>query len=217
MRRGLCLLLFVGAAACQQAPGVEQGTGAAVAAPDCSYDREAMLALDVGRFDSTPGEGWRVVGNVPGCELAGADLLELYRTRHDGLTTDEEAGLRHHEFQLRAAAGQTERAIAMADSLIVLRYDDVAMRSYHQAEAAFLARDLDRLKAARDQLAALPEPEGFREGVEKFKAKYPKLAPPVWPVNLDVVEGLINCFDKPYAEAYTFTCRPPRPVAPEAG
>jgi hypothetical protein len=28
-----------------------------------------------------------------------------------------------------------------------------------------------------------------------------------WPPNIDVVEGLQHCFDKPYAEAYRDECR----------
>ncbi|MEM1246425.1 MAG: hypothetical protein AAGK22_08635 [Acidobacteriota bacterium] len=30
-----------------------------------------------------------------------------------------------------------------------------------------------------------------------------------WPPNLDVVDGLLRCFDRPYAEAYGASCRRP--------
>jgi hypothetical protein len=82
------------------------------------------------------------------------------------------------------------------------------MQSYHEAELAFLARDMGALKAARDRLAGVPKPDGFDQGVEAFKMKYPEFPPPTWPMNLDVVDGFINCFDMPYAEAYKFSCRP---------
>ena len=207
MRAGLLFLALLGAAACRQVPEAGQAVEN-VAVPDCAYDRAAMLALDTDTFDSAPGAGWRTVGNIPGCEAAGADLLALYRSEKQGLSADDEAGLLHHEFQLRAASAQTGAAIAIAQDLISLRANDVLMRSYHEAELAFLSRDRGALEAARDRLAALPEPDGFRQGVEAFRAKYPDSPPPVWPVNLDVVEGFINCFDKPYAEAYAFSCRP---------
>ena len=212
MRAGWLLLALLGTVACQQqVPGERQTATAPV--PACAYDAGAMLALDVETFDSTPETGWRVVGNVPGCEAAGADLLALYRAQKTGLSADDEAGLLHHEFQLRAASGQTDAAIGIARRLIDIRADDAVMRAYHEAELAFLSGDLEALTAARTRLAAVPKPEGFEKGVEAFKAKYPDYPPPVWPINLDVVDGFINCFGKPYAEAYKFSCRPARDEA----
>lgn len=209
MRAGLLSLVLLGTAACQQVSEAGRGEGVAEApVSDCTYDRDAMLALDVRAFNSAPDAGWRLVGDVPGCEAAGADLLAFYRKNKDGLSADEEAGLLHHEFQLRAASGETDAAIAIARRLIAFRADDPVMRAYHEAELAFLSHDLEALKAARDRLAAQPEPDGFRESVAKFKEKYPDYVPPGWPLNLDVVEGFINCFDQPYAEAYKFSCRP---------
>ena len=209
MRGGLILLTLLGTAACQQVPEVGREDRVSEApVPRCAYDRDAMLALDVETFNSTPDAGWRLIGNVPGCELAGADLLALYRTSKDGLSADEEAGLLHHEFQLRASSGEADAAIAIARRLIEFRTDDPPMRTYHEAELAFMLHDLEALEVARDRLAAEPEPDSFREGVAKFKEKYPDYPEHRWPLNLDVVEGFINCFDRPYAEAYTFSCRP---------
>jgi len=199
MRAGLLSLVLLGTAGCQQAPEP---------VPDCSYDAEAMLALDIGEFDSTPGAGWRVIANIPGCESDWADLLARYRTQGEGLSAEDEAGLLHHEFQLRAASGQTDAAIDIVRELIAIRANDAAMQSYHEAELAFLSRNLGALRAARERLAAIPKPEGFEKGVEAFKAKYPGYPPPAWPINLDVIDGFINCFDEPYAEAYKFSCRP---------
>nr|WP_321509276.1 hypothetical protein [uncultured Hyphomonas sp.] len=208
MRACLPLLVLLGVAACQQAP--ETAQAATTLTPACSYDAEAMLALDVDTFDSTPDAGWRTVANIPGCEAAGAGLLATYREQKPGLSADDVGGLLHHEFQLRAASGQDDAAKEIAQQLISLRAEDDVMRSYHEAELAFLARDLEALTVARDRLAAVPKPDGFEAGVEAFKAKYPDYPPPVWPINLDVVDGFITCFDKPYAEAYTLSCRPGR-------
>lgn len=202
MRTWVLLLVLLGTVACQQVPA------GALVPSDCAYDAHQMLAMDVETFDSTPDSGWRVVANIPGCEAAGADLLATYRENKSGLSPADVTGLLHHEFQLRAASQQNDVAMEIARQLIAARAGDPVMRSYHEAELAFLARDLKALKAARARLAGIPKPDGFDQGVAVFKAKYPDYPPPIWPMNLDVVDGFINCFDKPYAEAYKFSCRP---------
>ncbi|MGN6366365.1 hypothetical protein [Asticcacaulis taihuensis] len=63
----------------------------------------------------------------------------------------------------------------------------------------FLNNDKPALLAARAQLLAEPKPEGWDEAVAELKASGETIQ---WPLNLEVVDGLILCFDKPYAEAY---------------
>ncbi len=169
----------------------------------CAYDADAMMRLDYVAFDETPESGWRTIGNTPGCEAAAADLIARYRVDKTG---DQLRGLMHHEVQLRAAAGQTEAALAL---LANVRAMETApeMQAYRDAEIAFLSGDLPSLRAARERLANVPAPEGFEEGVARFRARYPTLQPPTWPMNLDVVDGFINCFGRPYSEAYSTACR----------
>ena len=62
------------------------------------------------------------------------------------------------------------------------------------------------LQAARDRLAAVPPPPGFEEDAARFKTQYGRELS--WPLNLDVLDGFLACFDKPYDEAYSRDCRP---------
>jgi hypothetical protein len=75
---------------------------------------------------------------------------------------------------------------------------------YVQATAAFLARRRDALLSIRTQLAALPEPEWFADVAAQQRASGREIS---WPPNLDVVDGLIACYDQPYRDAYSERCR----------
>lgn len=51
-------------------------TAYAVDNDKCTYDNDAMLALDEQAFDQDVANGgWRKIGNIPGCELAAAELI----------------------------------------------------------------------------------------------------------------------------------------------
>lgn len=167
----------------------------------CAYDVGAMMNLDYEAFDRTPDQGWRAIGNTPACEAAAADLLARYRTER---IDDQRRGLMHHEAQMRAAAGQTDAAIALI-SQVRAGETQPWMIAYRDAEIAFLGGDLPALTAARDRLLAIPPPPGFEEGAARFRERYPTMTPPTWPLNIDVVNGLIACFGRPYSEAYA--CR----------
>jgi hypothetical protein len=169
----------------------------------CAYDVGAMMRLDYDTFDRTPEQGWRTIGNTPGCEAATADLIARYRTEK---IEDQRRGLMHHEAQLRAAAGQADAAIALLEQVRAMETAP-EMQAYRDAELAFLRGDLAALRAARERLAGVPAPEGFAESVARFRIRYPTLEPPMWPMNLDVVDGFINCFGRPYSEAYAASCR----------
>lgn len=165
---------------------------------------DMSLLMDMAPEEFNQGEsGWRSIADIEGCEGEAADIISTYRK---GLERHLQS-LRHHEAQLRAAAGQNEAAIALLRYLLDT-VDDEATVLYHKAEIAFLARDYDALVAARDNLLALPKPEGFDAAVEAFKQRYPDYPPPVWPTNLNVVEGFVKCFSKPYSQAYSYDCQP---------
>ena len=172
----------------------------------CAYDRTAMLALDVRQFDSTPGSGWRAIGDIPGCEATAADLIALYRHEHGDMLTGR-ASLLHHEAQLRAASNQIAPAVALLEEARSLATTPEIV-AYRDAEIAFLRGDQSALLGARERLISIPEPDAFAAAVANFRSTYPDLQPPTWPPNLDVVDGLIACFGRPYAEAYAASCRP---------
>lgn len=170
---------------------------------ECAYDPGAMMRLEFDAFDRTPESGWRVVGNTPGCENVAADLIARYRTEK---IDDQRRGLMHHEAQLRAAAGQTDTAVTLLEQVRAME-SAPEMIAYRDAEIAFLRGDLAALRAARERLLAVPAPEHFEATAARFRERFPNQPPPTWPLNIEVVNGFVACFGRPYAEAYTAPCR----------
>lgn len=177
------------------------------------YDKDAMLALDENAFDQNLGNGgggWRAIGNLPGCENAAADLLAAYRAKHP----DASAILAWHEGQMRASAGQYQQAIPLLElDRKPKEQDKAGWNAYVDATVAFLRRDRSALVKAREALASTPYPEG--SGLPPLKDGYfevpgPPGQPPSrmrWPPNIEVVDGLLACFGKSYADAYGVACR----------
>ena len=174
---------------------------AATDAPDdCSYDREAMLAMDLQAFDQQQDAGWRAL-QARGCLAEAAELLAAYQAAHP-----EEAGLlAWHEGQLRAMLEQRDAAIALFEASRKDEAEDFqGWNAYVEASIAFLQNDRPALEAARERLAGVPKPEGMKLTMEQPDGKVLEMA---WPPNLNVVDGLIDCFGKTYKEAYNAPCR----------
>jgi hypothetical protein len=167
-------------------------------------DAEAALKLAPAAFDQDPKGGWRPLGARPECGSAAADLVAAYRKAHWATLTPSELHLSFwHEGQLRAMAGQSARAVPLlmagVDPESGFGFEDYAVGTI-----AFLDRDLAGLKTARARLAALPPPVDFEQ--TKARTKVRSGLDLHWPLNLDVLDRLIACFDEPYATAYG--CRP---------
>lgn len=176
----------------------------------CVADRDAMLQLDPNTFDQDEAEGWRKLGNRPECKTEAADVLELYVKSHRA-ELDRRwlvPSFKWHEAQLRAMGGETKRAVGLMRQSIkpekgpdgASGWTDFAVpwNEYVKATIAFLNRDRRGLKQARDRLAKSPIPAEF---AQIDTSQTGGVLPP-WPQNLDVVDGLIACFGKPYEEAY---------------
>lgn len=185
-------------------------------AAECDADNlGAYMNLSPKEFDQTVGEGWRVVGDKEGCERAGADLIAMYR---DEKLAQDIAQLDWHEAQLRAASGDTEKAINLFRRNLSFKRK-LAVEIGHQADVlyaeatiAYLERDRALLQAKRDELAATPKPEWYDAlAAEHSKRNAQAVAAMTWPSNLNVVDGFIACFDRPYREAYSFACQPQTP------
>ena len=186
----------------------------------CNVDEmafERLMELDIETFDqSFDGDGWRGVAAQEGCEAAAADILEAYilfsRPYADGF----DRTVKWHAGQLRASAGETDRAIAIFkgtyDRLNVGDIDAVEWNLYVDATIAFLQDDYDALVAARDELAKQEVSEDEKAARRKFLADNPNIQMPEGFVdavqNLNVVEGFVTCFGKPYSVAYSRECQP---------
>ena len=187
-------------------------------ASSCSYDKEALLSLDEQSFDqdlSNGGGGWRKIANVPGCEIAAADLLAAYRVAHPSSSST----LTWHEGQMRASAGDYSQAIPLLESAKKAPLQDkTGWNAYVDATVAFLEENKADLLDARNRLAEVPFPQEadmppLKDGYIEFPAQEGQPAIRIrWPPNIDVVDGLVACFGKPYAEAYgSVSCRPKTP------
>jgi hypothetical protein len=173
-------------------------------APDCSYDLEAMLALDRKAFDQTlPDGGWRSLYER-GCYAEAAELIRTWR--HE--KRDHASILYTHEGQMRAYAGQIDEAVA----LLRLTYKSMdkdanfGWNFYLDGSIAFLERDRAGLARAIDRLNAIPERDASVRMVRSDGT-------PItikWPPNLDVLEAFERCWELSFAEAYgTDACRNP--------
>jgi hypothetical protein len=160
----------------------------------CAFDRTGLRTMDLAAFDQSA-QGWRALaGKGAACNSATADLIAEYRRlRPDIMRGNINSYLLYwHEGQTRAFDGQYREAWALIERSRVQGIPVFeGWNLYADATAAFLRRDRTALLQARTALAALP-PEDAHPGAK--------------PANLDVVDGLIRCFDRSYAEAYS-TCR----------
>lgn len=192
------------------APVLAEGPSAdAPARPECAYDREAVLALDPVAFDQTEGKGWRPLYDAH-CFTEAAELLRDWRAKHASdlaPNTPDNGMMRHiltwHEAQMWAFGGRNELALPIFDSTYRQgeTISDAAWNRYVDGTLAFLRRDRPRLEAAITELAAIPAPPNWGHSVG-VDGKPISMA---WPQNLDVLQGLLRCWEQPYAVAYV--CR----------
>lgn len=174
--------------------------------PDCDYDRAAILALSPEAFDQDMNGGWRPLADKPECRGAAADLLAAYRHAHWGDLGPDQLHLNYwHEGQIRASLDQRDRAVRLLMAGVNPNDSGSGFDDYALGTVAFLRNDRPALEAARARLAALPMPDSFRRAAETFREKYGREVK--WPMNLDVLDGLIACFGRSYDEAYG-DCRP---------
>lgn len=172
--------------------------------PSCDFDATAMMALPFEQFDQDLNDGWRAIEGM-GCSKAAAEVLRRYREEHQQLTDPQRSLLLWHEGQVLAFLGDHQRAVPLL--LAGVPIDDKGeFTEYALGTVAFLRRDRQALLTARARLAALPKPDQW---VDQTTAKIngnPVSFVTPWPPNLNVLDGLMECFDRPYKEAYT--CRP---------
>ena len=177
-------------------------------AESCAFDRQAMLNLNYDAFDQdlrAGGGGWRKIANRPGCELTAADLIRDYRDEN----RVHEPLLYWHEGQLRALAGQTLQAVSLYERTKSEGRND--WNAYVDATVAFLEKDKAALVAARERLLAVEPPDGevlvngSIEIVDDAGVRHLFR----WPLNIEVVDQLLECFGETYRNAQVAACREP--------
>ncbi len=156
-----------------------------------------MLDMTFAAFDQGV-DGWRSLDSSLVCSDYADDVLAEYRSRHGpGLAPANVSLLMWHEAQILAVQGDLPRSIDLMQEA-AFPGEPEWQQLYRDGSIGFLKGDLPRLKAARDRLAKLPRDASLSLPGGKEAA---------WPPNLDVLDGLISCFGKPYSVAYA--CRQP--------
>lgn len=174
------------------------GMAVPVRAAECPVDTERLLQLTPDAFDQDRNGGWRTLASRTGCEKAAADLIKTYIARNWGRIDQGSLHILYwHAGQLQAQAGDGRLAIPllMAGVAPDQRRLDMGFHEYALGTIAFLNGDLAGLKAARQRLSVLPQPDTLKA---EFKDH--------WPPNLGVLDGLIRCFGSSYAIAYGNDC-----------
>jgi len=171
----------------------------------CVADHSAILSLNYDQFDQNEQTGWRPLAKLPQCRRVAADLINDYlKAKWKTLTLPQLHVIYWHEGQILALLND-QSAISFLLSGVDPENDEIDFSDYAIGTVAFLQKDLPALKSARDRLATKPIPAWYTQARKLAIGR--RQAFPSWPLNLDVLDGLINCFGRSYDEAYSDTCR----------
>ncbi|WP_067664798.1 hypothetical protein [Ferrimonas marina] len=159
-----------------------------------------QMTLSFKAFDQTPDQGWRRYYDR-GCYSQAAQLLVAYVETHPE-RAERYTILLMHTGQLLAMSGEDDAALPYLRRQRALEqgkdnpyWDNAAFTDAH---IAFLQRDKAALIAARDRIAKKQPIPDTSDWPDWMRGKI---------ANLDVVEGFLHCFDRPFAEAYGQDCR----------
>jgi hypothetical protein len=174
-----------------------------VTCPPSPEDTQRLLALSFHDFDQNPLSGWRLYGSN-GCYIDGARLIDAYADK----ITDAKSlsGLRFHQFQMLAHAGDTRGALAVlreVKRLDVERNADTGWKLYVAGTEAFLESRKSDLEEHRAALVAFADQHGPTERAARANAR--------------VLKGLVQCFGKPYRQAYQPSCADDRAAGNVSG
>lgn len=181
--------------------------GATALTCDTAAATPATLALSFEQFDQDLARGWRSLGNGL-CYREAAALIRRYRSANDArLAPSQRAVLSWHEGQMYASAGDAPRAVPLLLGGVPAD-DSNGFADYALGTVAFLHRDRDALARARARLALLPRPADWAtSSVVSMTVDGVRMVGVVpWPPNLNVLDGLLACWDRPYAVAHAPPC-----------
>ena len=191
--------LVLGAAFLPQAAGAQ-----ALSRGECripAAEQARLLALPYAAFDQDGAGGWRPWFEA-GCLADTAALIEAWIAAQPDIA-EAEPELHFHAAQVHAFRGDYAAARAhLAHSLYPDRPSarPSEWNAYVRATDAFLARDRATLEEIYAEMGGGPPPPP-RSLFDPPPARRHRMA------NLDIVEGLRACFDRPYREAYGAECR----------
>lgn len=162
----------------------------AAGAPPCALTPEKLtefFAMDYAAFDQAPNAGFRELEQH--CPFEAGLAIDAWLAHKGSSLEPWQIGISNfHAGQMYASARPSlyptavshfERALTIAEPADA----ELKWNAYVGATIAFLKKDRAGLRARRAEVAASNAPTNLK--------------------NLAVVDRLIRCFDRPYAEAYT--------------
>jgi hypothetical protein len=131
-----------------------------------------MLELSWREFDQSPGAGWRAIADR-GEYARAAKLIEYYLENKSGLEHGQVAYLHFHAAVFYGYEDNYEPAIAHLRVASVDSFPPGFPQSWNavvKGELAFMLKDMDGVRSARDEVAAMPSLTArdsmFLEGLE---------------------------------------------------
>ncbi|MDP5208375.1 hypothetical protein [Microbulbifer sp. 2205BS26-8] len=162
-------------------------------------EKARVIRLEFWEFDQSQTDGWRPFYEA-GCYQIAADLLIEYVNMNPALA-NKHVILNMHAGQMLASTGNYEKAKNYFSMSYSPMKDKawINWNAFVDATIAFINSDMPGLKSAKEKIE-------LQETITK--EAYPNFPEYWWgkKMNLDVVNGFIACFDKPYVEAYE-NCR----------
>lgn len=156
-----------------------------------------ILELPFREFDQNPGDGWRPY-YASKCYEEAAELLKGCMARHPERAKEHHM-LAFHAGQMLSMFGEYDTAVElMRQAYSTRRSAFIDWNAFVDANIAFLEKDYETLLRMRERISQQPvmtEEKGIPDWAIGKK------------MNLDVVDGLIACFDEPYVVAYQDECR----------
>lgn len=116
-----------------------------------------MLELSWREFDQSPGAGWRAIADR-GEYARAAKLIEYYLENKSGLEDGQMAYLHFHAAVLHAYEDNYEPAIEHLHVASVDSFPPGFPQSWNalvKGELAFMLKDMDGVRSARDEVAAM--------------------------------------------------------------
>lgn len=177
---------------------------------ECGVDADEhsrLMALSINAFDQDFKGGWRTIAYNEGCEEVAAVLLEDYISVHN--LSPDDGLIFWHAGQTHAGAGNYPRAAKFFRQT----FDDALQPGephydwtlYGRGTLAFIERDRTALEKAIAEYQIIPIDEERVAAMKRFAKEndttFPEEATRK-PLNLVALEGLLRCFDTPYAQAY---------------
>ena len=165
----------------------------AEAANLCSVSQADLIANDKLNYEDFDQKGvlpstWRALDNKQ-CYQSSISVMQDYLINGPTGTPTQRQDLLFHLGQSLGMAGRnSEAALVIAGARQgELEPNGFDWATYVVGTWAFLVRDRSKLQAMRDKLRTEPGNGNL--------------------LNTKVLNGLINCFDKPYRDAYSKLCR----------